>query len=518
MLHSRQVLSFLLDPLRLRPKAPWLCASGLLGLVAFSPVFSEESASEVPSASPPVSASISRLRSGGLLSVPSGEVVAHGQYRFVGSLQYFSASEFHLNDSGNTDTAVTRQFNYGTEVLFGLENRAEIGLHYGQELAMSFKALLIEEDAIWPNIVFGIRSLFGSSEADLYGVTDHDIVRSLRGESFLMAAKTFAINTRLHAGASMLNGANKSLVSMNFGLEQNLGAGAFLGYELYERFSDFHQNVSLTWRFGPIFAMHLGLTEFQSWIRQRGEWGFFLAPAHAQKTGYNAPGLRFALQVNGFMPRIPQKTLSERMADLEERDREREQKLQRLQGQIVKLRLEQTTRPAPSATPAAAASSPSAAPDPRSIVAAWLDSLNQGMNGPKTDPQRLSALLARTADLPPLAKPYFAGIALDTGRSVTLRLAAIMAMGHTRDSALVAPLKLVCADADSRLRREALTALGRIGHPSALDVAKRLMNDADAAVSLTAEEVVSSLAPKANPKAPSKAAGEAPTDKAQAEH
>ncbi len=515
MLHSRQVAPFSFSLPRLRSRTFRLCTSGLICLAGFFSAFGEDSIGEKPIEAIPTP--ISRLRSGGLLSVPSGEVVAHGQYRFVGSLQYFSASEFHLNDSGNTDTAVTRQFNYGTEVLFGLENRAEIGLFYGQELAMSFKALLIEEDAIWPNIVFGIRSLFGSSEADLYGVADHGIVRSLRGESFMMVAKTFALNTRLHAGASMLNGANKSLVGMNFGLEQNLGGGAFLGYELYERFSDFHQNVSLTWRFGSMFAMHLGLTEFQSWIRQRGEWGFFLAPAHAQKTGYNAPGLRFALQVNGFVPRLPQKTLSERMADLEDRDREREQKVQRLQGQIVKMRLEQSTRPVspPAPEPLTRAAQ---APDPRSIVAAWLDSLNQGMNGLKTDPQRLSALLARTAELPPLAKPYFAGIALDTARGVTLRLAAVMAMGHTRDSALVAPLKLVCADPDSRLRREALTALGRIGHPSALDIAKRLMNDSDAAVSLTAEEVVSVLVPKTKAKASTKPEKEPEPEKAPAEH
>jgi len=450
-------------------------------------------------------APLSLLRTTGLLAVPNGDVVAHGQYRILGSLQFFSASRFSVDESGDADTAESRQFNYGTEVLFGLENRAEFGLYYGQDLALSFKALLLEEDSFWPNLAFGIRSLFGSAEADLYGVSDHLTLRSVRGESYLVAAKTFAGNTRLHGGASVMNGANKSLASMNFGLEQNLGAGAFLGYELFERFSDFHQDVSLTWRFGPAFAMHIALTELQSWVRQKGEWGFFLSPAHAQKSGYNAPGIRFAMQVNGFMPRIPRKTLAERVDDLEAKSRDDEEKMQRMQGQLVKLRLEASARLPAAPTQAAPAipvdsSSRSAPPeDPRVGLSKWLDSLGAVISSPLANPQAMTRLLSRVDQWPPTAKPFFAGVALDSARPQAQRLAAIMAMGHTKDSALVAPLKLVCGDKDPRIRREALTALGRIGHPSALDIAKKLMSDPDVSVSLTAEELVSNLLPKPKP-------------------
>lgn len=470
---------------------------------------------QAPLADPKPTPPISRLRVGGLLAVPAGDVVGHAQYRFNGSLQYFSSSQFG-EESESGDTTDMRQFNYGTELLFGLENRAEVGFFYGQDFALSFKALLLEEDALWPNVVFGVRSLFGSAEADLYGVAEKTQVRNLRGESYAMAAKTFAQHTRLHMGASMLNGANKSLASFNFGLEQNLGAGAFLGYELFERYSDFHHGLSLTWRFGPLFAMHVALTEVQSWVRQRGEWGFFLSPASPQQTGYNAPGVRFALQVNGFMPRVPRKTLTERVASLEQERDTLEAKLQRLQGQVVKLRLEQGARVQPIAVPGSEASvnpatpanpgavppiapsapeSKAAAQDPKAKVLAWLDSLAMGLTASPPNAALLTGLIAQVSSLPLKARPLFAGMALDTTRAFGLRLAATVAMGHTRDSALVAPLKWVTGDRDPRLRREALTALGRIGQPSALEAVKRLIDDPDPVVAVTAEEVAASLAP-----------------------
>jgi hypothetical protein len=185
------------------------------------------------------------------------------------------------------------------------------------------------------------------------------------------------------------------------------------------------------------------------------------------------------------MPRMPRKTLTERVADLELRNQESEQKLQRLHGQLVKMRLEQSTRIPEVASPQ----------DPRAAIAAWLDSLATGLTAIQVDPELLTHLLARIQGMPPQARPFFAGIALDTSRTLGLRLAAVMAMGHSKDSTMVAPLKLVCADTDAHLRREALTALGRIGHPSALEIAKRLMADSDPGVSLTAEEVVNTLAP-----------------------
>jgi hypothetical protein len=441
---------------------------------------------DAPLADPEPPPPTANLSVGGLLVVPSGDVLAHTQYRFNGSLQYFSSTQITVGESGESEPNDVRQFNYGTELLLGLENRAEIGFFYGQDFALAFKALLIEEDALWPNVVFGIRSLFGSPEADLYGVTDAATVRSLRGESFAIVAKTFAQNTRLHAGGSMLNGANKSLFSFDFGLEQNLGAGAFLGYELFERYSDFHQSLSLTWRFGPVFAMHLSLTEIQSWVRQKGEWGFFLTPANPQLTGYNAPGIRFALQVNGYMPRVAHKTLTERVRDLERSKKHNDEKVQMLQGQLVKMRLEQSSH-----NPARPTD-----PDSKAMVIAWLDSLATSLLATPTDPAKMGALLSQVETLPIKARPLFAGIAMDSTRDLGARLAATVAMGHMKDSTLVAPLKWVCADRHPRLRREALTALGRIGHPSALDVVKKMIQDSDPVISVTAEEVAASLVGK----------------------
>ena len=54
--------------------------------------------------------------------------------------------------------------NYNSELAFGIENRAEVGIQYGSALSLSIKALVWREDIFWPDMVFGARNLFASQE------------------------------------------------------------------------------------------------------------------------------------------------------------------------------------------------------------------------------------------------------------------------------------------------------------------------------------------------------------------
>ena len=184
-----------------------------------------------------------------LMYVPSGDIVRHGQYQLSSKLQFFSSSTFTPKDSSKFDTATTYNFPYTSELLLGIQGRGELGLQFGDEFSFSLKALLLHEDSYIPNVTFGVRSILASQEGRLYAVNDNKTLKSLRTESYVTLAKSFSPETRIHIGLSVLDGANKDLASATAAIEQGLGANTFLSYEVFERFSDFHQILSFQWRY-----------------------------------------------------------------------------------------------------------------------------------------------------------------------------------------------------------------------------------------------------------------------------
>jgi HEAT repeat protein len=88
--------------------------------------------------------------------------------------------------------------------------------------------------------------------------------------------------------------------------------------------------------------------------------------------------------------------------------------------------------------------------------------------------------------------------AADTGAG-PVRVHAVLVMAYSKDSGYEAPLRALCADSDPRIRREALTALVRLGGRAALQDAKRLLSDPDETVALAAGEAYRQLKGSAKP-------------------
>lgn len=447
-----------------------------------------------------------------LLAIPDANLLPHGQYRLQGRFQYFTSSEPGAADTslGETpDSAAsleTQNLNYNSELAFGIENRAELGIQYGRALSFSIKALVWREDLYWPDIVFGARNLFASQEAGIYGVSDSKTLKNLESESFMTLGKSFAGQTRAHAGFSVLSHANKGLASMNAGVEQYLGKGAFAGYEVFERFSDFHQVLTLQWRYRNLVGLTVAMTEFQSWIRQDGEWGFFLTPSRNNPDGYNSPGVSVSLQVLGWVPHRDKRTLPERVAILEVKNAE----LEKQAGEIDSLKrrvadLEQHGVRAPAAplpdtavpAPAPVAAVP-ATPAQQAVI--LLKALAEKGESDLTDPKEMRELMAKVAALGPEGAEVVKRAAADTAAG-PVRVHAVLVMAYSKDPGFEAPLRALCADSDPRIRREALTALVKLGGRSALDDAKRLLSDPDETVAMAAGEAYKQLkgAPKAAP-------------------
>ena len=433
-----------------------------------------------------------------LLSIPTANVLLHGQYRLSGRFQYFNTAEIGASDSGASAPAV-ENMNYASELLVGVENRAEIGVQYGRELSFSIKALLVREDLFWPDLVFGARNLFGSQEAGLYGVTNDDTLKNLRSESYLTVAKTFG-SSRVHLGASILTHINKGYAGVNAGLEQGLGAGAYLGYEVFERFSDFHQVLTLQWRYRNLVGFSVSMTEFQSWIRQDGQWGFFLTPSKNLPDGYNSPGISASLQVLGWVPHREKRTLPERVAILEVKNRELERELADVDA--IKSRLAELeahgggTAPAVPVTMDATPQAQAVPEEPPQSVpqqaATCLKAIAEKSNSDLTDPKEIRELMAKIVSLGPDAAEVVKRAAADTGAGA-VRVHAVLVMAFSKDTAYIRPLRALCLDNDPRIRREALTALVKLANKAALEDAKRLLSDPDETVALAAGEAYRQL-------------------------
>lgn len=427
-----------------------------------------------------------RLNPPVLLSMPTANVLGHWQYQLSGRFQYFTTSMIGDTASGDTSATEAKNMTYNSELLLGIENRAELGFQYGSEFSLSLKALLVREDILWPDVVFGVRNILGTPEGGLYGVEDSKVLKTLYGESYGTVAKNFPSASRLHLGFSYLNGANKSALGINLGLEQDLGGGAYLGYEVFERFSDFHQVLVFNWRYKGFLGLTIGLTEFQSWIRQEGEWGFFLAPSGAQRDGYNSPGITFSLQVQGFAPRREKRTLPERVAILEVRNVELEKRL--VEASEALARAEARLSCACGGDPdGAAATALPPGPEARQKTAALLQQAAEKLAQEIADPEEIRQIMHTLAGMGPGAAEALQSAALDPSAG-ELRIPAVLTMAYSRDSAYAPTLRALFADKDARIRREALTALTKVHPQAALEDARRLLSDPDETVALAAGE------------------------------
>lgn len=456
-------------------------------------------------------------------SVPDADILAHGEYRLKGRFQYFNSSVLGAVDTSldeTPDPGSARQaqnMNYGSELAFGIENRVEVGIRYGKTPSLALKALVWREDLFWPDIVFGARNLFGSEEGELYGVTDSRTLKNLQSESFVTLAKTFGARTRFQGGVSVLVHGNKGPVSFNGGVEQDLGGGAQLGYEVFERFSDFHQVLTLQWTWRQMVGLAVSLTEFQSWIRQDGEWGLFVAPSGDNPDGYNSPGISVSLHVAGWVPHRVKRTLPERVAILEVKNAELERQVEELDSVKRRLALLET-RPAASppvpdsavprdtakAVSAQVGDSASALSSPARQAVALLKTLTRKGESDLTDPVEIRDLMAQVVALGPEAAAIVKRAAADTAAG-PVRVRAVLVMAFSKDPDYEASLRALCSDSNPRIRREALVALVKLGSRAALEDAKRLLSDPDETVALAAGEVYKRL----------KAAGTKPAKSAQ---
>src|SRR5690606_4726350 len=203
-----------------------------------------------------------------------------------------------------------------------------------------------------------------------------------------------------------------------------------------------------------LVAFGVAMTELQSWIRQKGEWGFFLTPSGALRDGYNSPGISVSLQVLGWVPRRAKRTLPERVAILEVRNAQLEKDLQDLRELKPRLDAMEARDAAgsgafsgigPAGAPASATPVP-ASPTVAARAVAYLKSISEKSRSDLADPSGIRADIAKLAGWGPEAADTLKRAAADTG-AAALRVRAFRALLCSLQTATVLVLSALCADA-----------------------------------------------------------------------
>ncbi len=422
-----------------------------------------------------------------LWNIPTAEVLSHGRYRLGTRMHFFGiADQAAASATGATAPMATTELEYRfpfvSEVVLGLEDRAQVGFEFGDDFSASLSAWVMRDRQYWPDLVVGARQLFSSQEGRLYGI-DGNARDRMRGEVFIMAGKTVTPYTRIHLGGTAIGQLDDGKASVVAGVEQSLGAGFHLGYSLFQRFGHYHHDVTTTWSYGPWFSLSLSFTEFQSWVYQEERWGFFTTPAGSPRDAYRSRGIGVTVHLAGWVARSDQVSMEERLAMLERelhQERQRagrvEQRVVRLGGAVEGLLSTQRMQDEGGA---------------KRQTLEYLDMIQKRKAaGALFDPEILRDLTGRIARLGQPAQRVLSDLVADPTADPGLKAQACIVMGDIQDPLFTQPLLQAVADPEPEVRKEAILALGRIGNKVAEPYARELLKDRSEPVALAARQAL----------------------------
>jgi len=242
-------------------------------------------------------------------AIPSAGILPHGGYQLQSRLAWSP-------DIGPDEEA---QFPYVTGVRFGLFDRGEFGVDYGQDLSLSGKMQFVQEGILLPAFSFGSRQVFGSQEAWLFSIPDSQTIK-WENELYMSALKKISQSgTEFHGGVSVIAGLDSGRASVFWGINQDIGKGFSVAYEGYTRDDLIHQNLGFAWNWDDMFRISAGLREFTSWFYQDGKTGFFTGPEQTPVSdAREVPGAWLKISLTGWIAQNEAVGLEGRLKQLEE--------------------------------------------------------------------------------------------------------------------------------------------------------------------------------------------------------
>ena len=377
---------------------------------------------------------------------------------------------------------------YYSGVYFGLFNRGEIGINYGENISIAFKSLIFEEENFLPNLSVGVRSILSSPEAHFYDVDS--LREDFEGEVFAGMSKNLFDITKINLGVSIISGLDSGGASPYFGIEQQIGGNFSLDLEVFKRQGSYHQSLGLTWRFKNEFRISAGLLELQEWFFQDGNVGFYASPAEERADLYKNPAIYVGLSLSGWMKEDETSTLNSQVSKIEER-----QKKQRAHLADNTIRLNYLETQLEGLIGAKAV-----------VMKQQIKQINYLIkeiagifSSPAYDPVKIKALQDSIISFEDAAIQGLNNLVIQHTIDKSYQKVAIMTMGYHGSPAYVTGLKHSIESDNEDIRREAIFALQKLGTLEAKETILLLLDDPNSNIAETARQVAANMEIKKEP-------------------
>lgn len=419
-----------------------------------------------------------RPRIPSLVQVPTADLLPHGLFNAYTQMNFFTTHDMQ----GDSSQVFNYPFYFGFDL--GFQNRAQFGFQYGDQVSISFKAYILEapEELYIPDITVGARSIFGSQEGRFYGIKSDDTLDILRNEAYLALSSNISENTRVHTGASVIPGIDDGEAMIFAGVEQYLGMGMYMTYEVFNRFLQFNHQAGFILKIKNYFSFSVGLSQIQEWLVQDGKWGFYPLPEGYTSHGYNSPGIKVALSIGGYTLRSNEKTDREEMISMRSEQQEFRLDLSKMKEQVenTKLKIAQLERRDEKVKELE-----------NRQVTDYLDLIAQKLNSDiPFDPIEITSLRNQILSLPVSSLAVLKKIVTNPTTNIEHRVQACILMALSGRDEFVKPLLQATNDPEPRVRRESILALANMKLKIALEYAEILLDDTDESVVSAAKEAI----------------------------
>ncbi len=407
------------------------------------------------------------------------------------------------------DTIPSFHFPMNTSLYIGISPRFQVGFDYGLEKQFSFsgKALLYDsQEKNWiPDVVLGVRSLYGSQEGYMYRVKNTVQVEKLTNEFYLSASSLVKGGAKIKMGLVINSRTEEKPVSIHAGFQQKLNNQLSIGYNTFQRYNTFHHQLNVTKEVYPHVLFSIGFQELQLWFFKEGSFGLYATPSELSEKAYVSPGVNVsvAFTFGNRRQKVKEKEEAEKkhkqkVKVVEKKKREQEQeRLREIENLQIVLDKElggmrKNLRMAQSQVREMQNTQRTKREKEEIKIKRYLIKISEKIESEAPfDPEDVLKLRKKIIGMRGASSRILKFIVEDLSLKRNIRLHAIIVMGLSQRSEFTKSLIKVTQDKDSEIRLEGILALRKLNQEVAEDVAESLLNDPSDLVVYAAEQALS---------------------------
>jgi hypothetical protein len=420
------------------------------------------------------------------------------------------ANMFIFTDS--TDGTVMQP---GAMVSYSVAQWVNIDIGYAGSVTIGLKTRILGEEAkSWiPSLALGIRGCFSNREMYYYDIDDEKFTNEL----YCAFAKSIEpIRLRLHFGILSIPANDREAFNPFIAFEKYFGGGVYTTVEMNRRDKDFVPSVFASWRFWEsrfeICAGAVALTKMFLDKNSNFDAGIVSTPAE----GLSRPGFFVGIRFNGSFNKIGN---IGGLEPLESKVRKHQREIERLRYDVDSLSESHNNdkkkiKMLDSTLTALTDSTLRSKEHYRLIAIEKLNTLRVFYSQEPFEPELVKKGYSEITGYRNEIVPALLAISLDIGLDKKIRKLAVSVLGRIgTGQALDALIDILSQAKEADIRIEALIGLGNNKETRALYLIKQLTNDSDDALAFTAQEVLKKLELLKEIKAPESAVDKKESEK-----